>query len=94
MAAMLSVPVRWYSGPGYYEGRMSEDGHRFTNLELELERTAFLVVDSDCGEGNPYPAARPHASGVHRMDLRDARLAITLRGRNRQSEGTPRDNVQ
>ena len=50
----LSVPVRWYSGAGYYKGESHQDGHRFEELELELERTAFFIVDSDCGPDNPY----------------------------------------
>ena len=52
--ARLKLPVRWYGGAGYYSGQHQEDGHRYGDLELELERTAFMVVDSDCGEGNPY----------------------------------------
>ena len=54
--AMLKLPVRWYSGIGYYEGKAEEkgDGHAYKDLDLELERTAFMVVDSDCGPGNPY----------------------------------------
>ncbi|MBQ37431.1 MAG: hypothetical protein CME04_13660 [Gemmatimonadaceae bacterium] len=50
----LDLPVRWYGGAGYYSGEHEGDGHVFDTLELELERTAFMVVDSDCGEGNPY----------------------------------------
>ena len=41
--AVLTLPVRWYS---------SESQHG--ELELELERTAFMIVDSDCGTGNRY----------------------------------------
>ncbi|MFA6107713.1 MAG: hypothetical protein WDA75_02990, partial [Candidatus Latescibacterota bacterium] len=54
MAATLRLPVRWYSGPGYYQGRVEGEGHRLGELELEVARTAFLVVDSDCGAGNPW----------------------------------------
>ena len=51
----LNVPVRWYAGPGTYNGQTyDEAGHRFATLELELERTAFMIVDSDSGPGNPY----------------------------------------
>ncbi|MBI2506283.1 MAG: cysteine hydrolase [Candidatus Latescibacteria bacterium] len=72
--AKLKVPVRWYSGTGYYEGKAEEkgDGHAYADLELELERTAFMVVDSDCGPGNKYveqgiaPALRAaRAVGMH-----------------------------
>jgi nicotinamidase-related amidase len=52
--ANLRLPVRWYSSPGYYQGTAGEDGHRYAELELELRRTCFLVVDSDCGPGNEY----------------------------------------
>ena len=52
--ATLKLPVRWYGGAGYYRGEMQEDGHRYDDLELELERTAFTIVDSDCGEGNKW----------------------------------------
>ncbi|MEW6756579.1 MAG: isochorismatase family cysteine hydrolase, partial [Candidatus Latescibacterota bacterium] len=54
MTTALSVPVRWYSDPGYYEGKKQQDGHRHAVLDLELARTAFLVVDSDCGVGNRW----------------------------------------
>lgn len=54
MASVLELPVRWWGGAGYYRDEMQEDGHCYGQLELELERTAFLIVDSDCGEGNPY----------------------------------------
>ena len=52
--AILKVPVRWYGGAGYYQGDHSSDGHCYDDLELELERTAFMIVDSDCGSGNSY----------------------------------------
>lgn len=68
----LRLPVRWYSGAGYYGGEHQEDGHRFDSLDLDFARTAFMVVDSDCGEGNPYveegiaPALRAaRAAGMH-----------------------------
>ncbi|MCZ6676459.1 MAG: hypothetical protein O7E52_04335, partial [Candidatus Poribacteria bacterium] len=41
--AILTLPVRWYSNDTQY-----------SELELELERTAFMIVDSDCGAGNEY----------------------------------------
>ena len=41
--ASLTLPVRWYS-----------NGTQHGDLELELERTAFMIVDSDCGTGNRY----------------------------------------
>ena len=41
--ASLTLPVRWYS---------NETQHG--ELELELDRTAFMIVDSDCGTGNRY----------------------------------------
>ena len=39
--ANLTFPVCWYSN-GTQHG------------ELELNRTAFMIVDSDCGTGNRY----------------------------------------
>lgn len=44
----LNLPVRWYGG-----GTQDGDGHCYDALRLEAARTAFLVVDSDCGAGNP-----------------------------------------
>jgi nicotinamidase-related amidase len=41
--ANLTLPVRWYSN----ETRCGE-------LELEVGRTAFMIVDSDCGTGNHH----------------------------------------
>ena len=41
--ACLTFPVRWYS-----------NGTQHGELELELNRTAFMIVDSDCGTGNRY----------------------------------------
>ena len=41
--AILKLPVRWYSNKTQYG-----------ELELEVERTAFMIVDSDCGSGNEY----------------------------------------
>ena len=52
--ALLHLPVRWYSDTGYYRGQPEADGHQYGDLDLEVERTAFVVVDSDCGEGNPH----------------------------------------
>ena len=54
MSAILKLPVRWWGSAGYYRGEMQQDGHRFGELELELERTAFVIVDSDCAPGNPW----------------------------------------
>jgi nicotinamidase-related amidase len=39
----LNVPVRWYS-----------DGEKFDTLKLELDKTAFMIVDSDGGASNDY----------------------------------------
>ena len=41
--ALLQVPVRWY-----YQGQ------NYDILKLELGRTVFMIVDSDCGPGNQY----------------------------------------
>ncbi|MBC8427801.1 cysteine hydrolase [bacterium] len=41
--AVLRLPVRWYSNEARYD-----------ELELEVQRTAFMIVDSDCGSGNEY----------------------------------------
>jgi nicotinamidase-related amidase len=68
----LKLPVRWYGGAGYYTPVQEGDGEVYDDLDLELERTAFMVVDSDCGEGNPYvengiaPALKAaRAAGMH-----------------------------
>lgn len=50
--AKLKLPVRWYGDLGYYSGDVQVDGHRQGDLDLDLARTAFMVVDSDCGSGN------------------------------------------
>ena len=50
----LALPVRWYRGAGYYQKQAQDDGLVHATLDLELERTAFMIVDSDCGSGNPY----------------------------------------
>ena len=51
----LKMPVRWFGPAGNYNGQQyGEEGHRYATLELKLERTAFMVVDSDCGSGNPH----------------------------------------
>ena len=50
----LKMPVRWWGGAGYYSDEPGQDGHAYADLELELERTVFMVVDSDCGAGNRY----------------------------------------
>lgn len=52
--AMVCLPVRWYGGAGYYRGEQQADGTCFGSIELEVARTAFLIVDSDCGPGNPH----------------------------------------
>ena len=41
--AILRLPVRWYSNET-----------RYGELDLEMKRTAFMIVDSDCGSGNEY----------------------------------------
>jgi len=41
--AILRLPVRWYSNET-----------RYGELDLEVKRTAFMIVDSDCGSGNEY----------------------------------------
>lgn len=68
----FKLPVRWYHGVGYYKGEDHDDGHRYDDMELELSQTAFMIVDSDCGPGNPYvedgiaPAlAASRAAGMH-----------------------------
>jgi len=50
----VKIPVRWYGGAGYYKDQHDEDGNCYGDIDLELERTAFMIVDSDCGSGNPY----------------------------------------
>ena len=51
----LELPVRWFGPAGNYNGqRYGEEGHRYAALEIELERTAFMIVDSDCGPGRPH----------------------------------------
>ena len=52
--AILKVPVRWYGGAGYYSGEGENDGNCYADLDLELERTAFMIVDSDCGTGSEH----------------------------------------
>ena len=47
--ATIQLPVRWYSG----YGPDNPNGERFDDLDLPLETTAFMIVDSDCGGGNP-----------------------------------------
>ncbi len=41
--SILKLQVRWYS-----------NATRHSTLELEVNRTAFMIVDSDCGSGNEY----------------------------------------
>ncbi len=55
--AVIQLPVRWWSGSGYYQGQMQADGYRYADLELQRNSTAFMVVDSDCGPGNPWVEA-------------------------------------
>ena len=60
---ILRLPVRWYSNET-----------RYAELELEVQRTAFMIVDSDCGSGNEYVRfahRRPDRSGS-----RDLRLTV------------------
>jgi nicotinamidase-related amidase len=70
--ATLRLPVRWYGGAGYYTGKQQGDGNVYDAIDLDFERTAFMVVDSDCGPGNPYvesgiaPALKAaRAAGMH-----------------------------
>ncbi len=41
--SFLKLQVRWYS-----------NSTQHSTLELEVNRTAFMIVDSDCGSGNKY----------------------------------------
>ena len=41
--SFLKLQVRWYS-----------NATQHSTLELEVNRTAFMIVDSDCGSGNEY----------------------------------------
>ena len=41
--SFLKLQVRWYS-----------NSTQHSTLELEVNRTAFMIVDSDCGSGNEY----------------------------------------
>ena len=66
---MLTIPARWYSGPGYYRGEGTRDGYQYGSLELELARTAFMIVDSDCGRGVRSQVAR--MARVRRGDPHD-----------------------
>ena len=52
--ANIKVPVRWWGGVGNDKVVQREDGHCYADLELELARTVFMIVDSDCGQGNVY----------------------------------------
>jgi nicotinamidase-related amidase len=72
MADAIRLPVRWYSGPGLFQGQTLGEGHRYDELHLERRRTAFMIVDSDCGPGNHWveqgiaPAlAAARRAGVH-----------------------------
>src|SRR5437660_11086727 len=69
---MLRIPVRWYGGTGYYRGDPHSDGYRYDTLELELARTAFMIVDSDCGEGNTYVeyGIAPALAAARRVGMR------------------------
>lgn len=40
--SLLNIPVRWYS-----QGQCNDI------LKLDLKQTAIMIVDSDCGPGNP-----------------------------------------
>lgn len=70
--ATLCLPVRWWGGEGYYRGEQLHDGHVHDTLELELERTAFMVVDADCGAGNPYveQGIAPALAAARRASMR------------------------
>ena len=67
----LALPVRWYRGAGYYRGQAQGDGNVHGTLDLELERTAFMIVDSDCGsneqveEGIAPALAAAREAGLH-----------------------------
>ena len=67
----LALPVRWYRGAGYYRGQAQGDGNVHGALDLELERTAFMIVDSDCGsneqveEGIAPALAAAREAGLH-----------------------------
>ncbi len=52
--ADIKLPVRWWGGAEAAKSAQGQDGHSFGELELELKRTVFAVVDSDCGAGNPW----------------------------------------
>ena len=52
--ANIKVPVRWWGGVGNDKVVQREDGHCYADLELELARTVFMIVDRDCGQGNVY----------------------------------------
>ena len=85
----LNLPVRWYG-----------DGHVFDTLELE--QTAFMVVDSDCGEGNSYvedgiaPAlAAARDVGMHVIYIHnDFSLADELGSIKREIHGTRWGNAE
>lgn len=70
--SILRLPVRWYSGPGYYQGEAHGEGHRHDTLPLELERTAFMIVDSDCGPGNEVveKGIAPALAAARRVGMR------------------------
>ena len=74
--ATIQLPVRWYSG----YGPDNPNGERFDDLDLPLETTAFMIVDSDCGGGNPCveegiaPALQSAARRRHARVLYPQRL--------------------
>ena len=88
----LKLPVRWYSG----YGPDNTDGERNDNLDLELGTTAFMVVDSDCGSGNPHvedgiaPAlAAARKAGIHVLFIHnDISLCDEVGSIKREIHGT------
>ena len=71
MGIVLKLPVRWYSGAGYYQGQNQAEGHWYGELELAIERTAFLIVDSDCGTGNRWveEGIAPALAAARRLEM-------------------------
>ena len=57
----LNVPVRWYSG-----------GEKYDTLNLELDKTAFMIVDSDGGASNEYveEGIAPALAAARRIGMR------------------------
>ena len=57
----LNVPVRWYS-----------NGEKYDSLNLELDKTAFMIVDSDGGASNEYveEGIAPALAAARRIGMR------------------------